>query len=277
MIAVMPSHPTTQPMPARNRAGFLIATAAATRFLAGPARAATKIVQVGPGGSLTFSPATTTVAPGDTVEWHWMSGTHTTTRAQGPETWDSGVASTPHTFSHTFTQSGRFPYVCTIHQALGMTGTIVVSAGSSTTTVTTPGTTSTTNGGSLSCVGMSACQTALMAALPTATTAQNAKERKLAHMLDHLGRRAVHQLDRVAATSGTQRNHAIAKSRHTLERLRTLADTASTKGTLVVPVAPIDAAIASLLTLEPAPESVAPKPPKSRPPTSPPPMSPYSM
>src|SRR5262245_341591 len=98
------------------------ACGAAILLFAAAAMSATKTVQVGPGNSLTFSPSTVTVDVGDTVVWQWMSGPHTTTRSQGPETWDSGTLSAPSTFSHTFTQPGTFPYVCTIHVALGMTG-----------------------------------------------------------------------------------------------------------------------------------------------------------
>src|SRR5262245_53639723 len=109
------------------------------------ATAVTKTVQVGPGGTLTFSPATVTVNVGDTVEGQWMSGTHTTTRSEPPETWDSGIVSAPHVFSHTFTEVGTFPYVCTIHQALGMTGTVKVQAGAvTTTTLVRRGSTTTT-------------------------------------------------------------------------------------------------------------------------------------
>jgi LPXTG-motif cell wall-anchored protein len=32
-------------------------------------------------------------------------------------------------FSHTFSSTGSFPYVCQFHESLGMTGTVVVQAG----------------------------------------------------------------------------------------------------------------------------------------------------
>ena len=92
-------------------------------------------VQVGPGGSMSFvdqqsGTSTTTIHVGDTVQWVWVSGFHSTTSGTcaGSCTpdgrWDSGVGS-GMTFSHTFTQAGTFPYFCTTHQSL-MQGTVVV-------------------------------------------------------------------------------------------------------------------------------------------------------
>ena len=236
-------------MPMRNRplrCSFMV-SGGALLLVAGVAVGATKTVQVGPGGSLTFSPVTVTVTVGDTVEWQWNSGPpHTTTRAQAPETWDSGVASAPKTFSHTFTHAGMFPYVCTLHQALGMRGTVVV-RGSSTTTTTTPGATNTTL--PLSCETMESCRADLMAALPTAHTATNGKERRVDLLVQRLARRAGHQIDRAGATTGSRQAHALDKARRTLEQLRTVVDKAAAKGILGAPVGPIDAVIGSLLAL----------------------------
>src|SRR5277367_4340565 len=53
---------------------------------------------------------------GDTVTWVWTGGGHSTTAAAGQlESWDSGVHSTPFTFSHTFSQLGTFNYYCMVH------------------------------------------------------------------------------------------------------------------------------------------------------------------
>ena len=222
-------------------------------LLPGVGMAATKTVQVGPGGSFAFSPDPVNIRVGDTVEWVWMSGPHTTTRTRAPETWDSGVASPPHMFSHTFAEAGRFPYVCTIHQEFGMTGTVVVegAAGMTTTTTMSTGrTTSTTTLGPLaSCQGISACAADLMAALPTAGVATNGKERRTVRRLDRLAGRAVRQLE-AASTGGTRGKRLAKKAQHTLERLRTAVATAVAKGTLGVPADPIDAAINSLLVLD---------------------------
>ena len=86
--------------------------------------AATKTVQVGPNGALVFSPSAVTVNAGDTVDWQWMTGYHSTTGQQSPETWDSGVQYAPHTFSHTFMKPGTYPYFCSVHPK--MTGKVVV-------------------------------------------------------------------------------------------------------------------------------------------------------
>jgi plastocyanin len=79
-----------------------------------------------------FTPAMVTVRVGDTVQWNWAGGTHSTTSGACPSCnpdghWDSGVKSTGSTFSHTFTSSdlGTRPYYCTVHLTL-MTGTVQV-------------------------------------------------------------------------------------------------------------------------------------------------------
>src|SRR5262249_15565040 len=102
-------------------------------LLATSAWAATSIVLVGQGG-LKFvdeqsQTSTTTIDPGDTVDWSWVGAfPHSTTRATAPETWDSGIKRGPARFSHTFAIDGSYDYFCTPHRALGMTGTIVVRA-----------------------------------------------------------------------------------------------------------------------------------------------------
>ena len=93
------------------------------------------IVQVGPGGSMSFvdqksGSSTTTIHIGDTVQWVWVSGFHSTTSGTcaGACTpngqWDSGAGS-GMTFTHTFTQAGSFPYFCRVHQS-AMQGMVVV-------------------------------------------------------------------------------------------------------------------------------------------------------
>jgi hypothetical protein len=67
-----------------------------------------------------------------------MSSGHSTTRTAPPEQWDSDIREAPFTFSHTFMTPGTFPYHCTPHQFLGMTGTVVVRGGGPTTTTTLP-------------------------------------------------------------------------------------------------------------------------------------------
>ena len=103
------------------------------------ALAATNIIQVfsfdfGTAPSTHIDP---TINLGDTVEWMWVNTDgmpHSTTAAAGqPENWDSGLQTTPFSFSHTFTQLGTFSYYCSLHgfdagggQVAGMSGHIHV-------------------------------------------------------------------------------------------------------------------------------------------------------
>ena len=116
------------------------------------APAVTKTVEVGPSGRLRFvddesGTSTTTITAGDTVKWVWRSSGHSSTRTDGPKTWDSEIRDVPFTFSQTFPDPGTYRYRCTPHGFLGMVGTVrVVAEGGSgsTTTTTTPGATTTT-------------------------------------------------------------------------------------------------------------------------------------
>jgi plastocyanin len=75
-----------------------------------------------------------TIILGDTVQWVWVSGFHSTTAAAGQlETWDSGQHFPPFTNTHTFSELGTFNYRCTVHgsdtgcgHAGGMSGKITV-------------------------------------------------------------------------------------------------------------------------------------------------------
>ena len=125
-------------------AGAVLLSVVGAVLLTEPASAATKIVDVGPEGRLVFvdeesGTDTTTVTVGDTVQWMWQSSGHSTTRSEPPEAWDSGVQGFPFSFSHQFMTPGTYPYHCTPHQFLGMTGMVVVlPSGSATTTTTMP-------------------------------------------------------------------------------------------------------------------------------------------
>jgi plastocyanin len=94
-------------------------------------RATAVQVLVGDGG-LKFNPASVTIQVGDTVKWTWSAGTHSTTSGTpgAPDgIWDSGIQSTPFTFSHTFSDAGSFPYFCRPHGACcGMIGSVTVRA-----------------------------------------------------------------------------------------------------------------------------------------------------
>jgi plastocyanin len=113
-----------------HRRTSLIAALAALLAGAAPAAAKTVTVTVGPGGSLSYSPANAAITVGDTVHWVWGSSPHSTT--SGPATgtpdglWDSAIHSTPFSFDRTFTATGTFHYFCRVHVSFGMTGTITV-------------------------------------------------------------------------------------------------------------------------------------------------------
>jgi plastocyanin len=101
--------------------GMLIAGAA---FGSGaPARAASTSVAI---MNFAFTPASVTIAVGDTVTWtNTQSGvTHTVTADDG--SFDSGRLPSGQSFSMTFTHAGTIPYHCNIHPS--MHGTIVVTA-----------------------------------------------------------------------------------------------------------------------------------------------------
>lgn len=73
--------------------------------------------------NLAFSPATLTVAVGDTVTWtNDDTAAHTVTADDG--TFDSGRLATGETFSETFDTAGTYGYHCTMHP--GMVAEIVV-------------------------------------------------------------------------------------------------------------------------------------------------------
>jgi len=98
----------------------------------------THTVMVGSGGALTFAPAELTIHVGDTVRWVWgssghsvVSGTNGNTDNQFCSPSNTGCDNPPlssngTTYEHTFMQAGTFPYYCSVHFSLGMTGTITV-------------------------------------------------------------------------------------------------------------------------------------------------------
>jgi plastocyanin len=80
-----------------------------------------------------FNPVTVNVTAGTTVRWtNSGNNPHTTTSDTG--LWDSGTMNAGAVFTHTFTTPGTFPYSCTFHASLGMTGTVVVAQPSPTAT-----------------------------------------------------------------------------------------------------------------------------------------------
>lgn len=104
-----------------------------------PCPAGTQVVTVGAGATgMSFSPASLTVHANDTVCWTWASGPHsvvsgTACTASGAfcSPSDAGCAAAPTAgpgtiYTHRFASTGTFPYFCSVHCAMGMTGTITV-------------------------------------------------------------------------------------------------------------------------------------------------------
>ncbi|MGI8957307.1 MAG: cupredoxin domain-containing protein [Chthoniobacterales bacterium] len=98
--------------------------------------AATFEVSVAPGGDFTFSPATVSIHPGDTVLWTWEDAGHSVTSGTPGQTtglFDSGVQNTNFTFSFTFTSVGTTSYYCKPHGiCCGMVGSVTVAEGTPT-------------------------------------------------------------------------------------------------------------------------------------------------
>jgi plastocyanin len=87
----------------------------------------TVTIQVGPGGSNTYSPADVTVAVGDTIKFVWVSGFHPTQSndlTTIPLVNMDGSGGINSVYKIKMLTAGSFPYVCTAHGGMG--GTITV-------------------------------------------------------------------------------------------------------------------------------------------------------
>jgi plastocyanin len=81
-----------------------------------------------------FVPDVVDINTGDTVQWVWIAGSHTTTSGTdctGDGLWNAPVNMSNPSFEFTFTDEGVFPYFCIPHCGLGMTGVVNVEAPSS--------------------------------------------------------------------------------------------------------------------------------------------------
>lgn len=73
---------------------------------------------------------TSTIHAGDTIQWYWTNGSHSTTSGSCPAgcipdgLWDSGIAHDT-SFEHTFPATGTYPYFCLVHGTM-MQGTVIV-------------------------------------------------------------------------------------------------------------------------------------------------------
>jgi plastocyanin len=108
---------------ARKRLILAPLTAIAALGAVSPSLAAESTIGV---ANFDFTPATQTIAVGDTVTWSFNEGNHSTTSLPGqPDRWDSSVRDAGATFQKTFTKPGRYQYLCTPHEGF-MRGVLVV-------------------------------------------------------------------------------------------------------------------------------------------------------
>tara|TARA_B110000285_G_scaffold133327_1_gene149588 strand:- start:435 stop:2474 length:2040 start_codon:yes stop_codon:yes gene_type:complete len=81
----------------------------------------------------TFSPSNITINQGDTVTWTNSGGSHNvnatlSTYPNNPEGFGNSVSSTSWTLQHIFSIPGNYDYQCDPHTGMGMVGTVVVNA-----------------------------------------------------------------------------------------------------------------------------------------------------
>src|SRR4051812_843629 len=76
--------------------------------------------------NIQFSPATVSVPVGGTVKWTNDESVGHDVTGSGFKSGSPGGMSQGQSFSHTFKKAGTYKYVCTIHKASGMTGTVTV-------------------------------------------------------------------------------------------------------------------------------------------------------
>ncbi len=79
-----------------------------------------------------FSPSSRTVNAGVLIVWEWTGSNQHTVQFDNLAI-NSGSAKSSGTFEATLTAQGSFTYYCTVHGQSVMSGTIIVSDGSSTT------------------------------------------------------------------------------------------------------------------------------------------------
>ncbi len=76
-----------------------------------------------------FSPARVSINANDTVQWNWTGlNFHSSTGPGATPLWDSGLHTNGFSYSFTFTAAGNYPYVCTLHTLINMTGLVSVAA-----------------------------------------------------------------------------------------------------------------------------------------------------
>jgi len=76
-----------------------------------------------------FTPSSVKIKVGQTVRWTWGGGIHDVvsgTSCTDDGKFKSGAPVGGGTFEHKFETAGSFPYFCTPHCTMGMTGEVIV-------------------------------------------------------------------------------------------------------------------------------------------------------
>lgn len=71
--------------------------------------------------NFSFAPSSFSAVIGDTVEWDWVGGSHTTTSTSvpgGAATWSNPMNSGSTTFQYKITTAGTYNYWCAIHTTM---------------------------------------------------------------------------------------------------------------------------------------------------------------
>jgi plastocyanin len=95
-------------------------------FAALTSKATTHIVHA---KNFQFTPSTVNAFVGDTIEWVWDEGFHTTTSTSTPSgtsSWDAPLTSSAQSYKYKLTAAGKYDYECVYHIP-GMVGVINVS------------------------------------------------------------------------------------------------------------------------------------------------------
>jgi len=106
----------------------LMAVLACMTLMVGTAWAANNSVRLT--ADNTFQSSAVSVDVGETVDFTWDGGFHDVTFADGVSS-GAPVGDVGTIFSRTFDAAGSYAYVCTIHEAMGMIGTVTVAAAAS--------------------------------------------------------------------------------------------------------------------------------------------------
>ncbi|KQV74084.1 hypothetical protein ASC61_03150 [Aeromicrobium sp. Root344] len=121
---------------AKAAAASATAASAATATSTTTKAAVTKQVMI---ENYKFTPASLTVAVGDTVKWTNMdTAPHTVTVTSGPVKFNSGNLSKGQSFSYTFKTPGTYSYYCAVHPDMTAKVTVTGSGTTPTPTPTTP-------------------------------------------------------------------------------------------------------------------------------------------